>query len=121
MTHDSSLKEVQKEWEGTLKSYIIGFLVSFLLTAISFSLVITKLFSERILIYAIIGLGILQAIVQLLFFFHIGQKEVKPRWASIVFSFTVLILLVFVIGSLWVMYDLNDRMMPEMTQGVSHD
>jgi cytochrome o ubiquinol oxidase operon protein cyoD len=121
MTHDLSLKEIQKEWHGTLKSYVIGFLASFLLTAISFSLVITRLFSEQTLIYAIICLAILQAIVQLLFFLHIGQEEAKPRWASIVFCFTVLILLIVVIGSLWIMYDLNDRMMPDMIREMPHD
>lgn len=121
MTHDLSLKEIQKEWHGTLKSYMIGFLASFLLTAISFSLVITRLFSEQILIYTIIGLAIVQAIAQLLFFLHIGQEEAKPRWASIVFCFTVLILLIVVIGSLWIMYDLNDRMMPDMMREMSHE
>ena len=115
MNHDLSLNEIQKEWHGTLKSYIIGFLASFLLTAVSFSLVITKLLSGQTLIYTIIGLATLQAIVQLLFFLHVGQEEAKPRWASIAFCFTVLILLIVVIGSLWIMYDLNDRMMPGMT------
>ncbi len=114
MAHDLSLKEVQKEWHGTLKSYLIGFLASFLLTAISFSLVITRLFSEQILIYTLISLAIIQAIIQLLFFLHVGQGEGKPRWASIVFCFTVLILLIIVIGSIWVMQDLNERMMPGM-------
>jgi cytochrome o ubiquinol oxidase operon protein cyoD len=117
MSHDLSLKEIKKEWHGTLKSYVIGFIASLLLTVLSFSLVITKLVSERTLVYTIIGLAIAQAIVQLLFFLHVGQEEAKPRWASIIFCFTVLILLIVVIGSLWVMHDLNSRMMGDM----SHD
>ncbi len=114
MTHDLSLKEIQKQWHGTLKSYAIGFLASFLLTVISFALVVTRLFSDRIVMYAIVGLAILQAIVQLLFFLHVGQEEDKPRWATIAFCFTFLILLIIVIGSLWIMHDLNARMMPGM-------
>lgn len=121
MTHDLGLKEIQKEWHGTLKSYVIGFLACFLLTVVSFSLAITRPFSEQILIYAIIGLAILQAIVQLLFFLHVGQEEAKPRWASMAFCFTVLILLIVVIGSLWVMDDLNNRMMPDMIGEMPHD
>jgi cytochrome o ubiquinol oxidase subunit IV len=121
MTFDLSLKEIQREWHGTLKSYVIGFIISFVLTAISFSLVISRLFSDQILIYTILGLAIAQGIAQLLFFLHVGQEEAKPRWASIAFCFTVFILLIVLIGSLWIMHDLNDRMMPNMNQEHSHD
>ena len=43
MSHELSLNEIKKEWHGTLKSYVIGFIASLILTAISFSLVITSL------------------------------------------------------------------------------
>ena len=122
MSHNLSLKEIQKEWHGTVKSYVIGFLACLLLTATSFGLVITKILSGQTLAFSIIGLAIAQAIVQLLFFLHVGQEEAKPRWASLAFCFTVLILLVVVIGSLWIMNDLNERMMPDMDMtGGSHD
>jgi len=114
MTHELNLNEIKKEWHGTLKAYSYGFLGCLILTIISFSLVITRPFSETILIYTIIALAIMQAIVQLLFFLHIGQEESKPRWESIVFCFTLLILIIIVIGSLWIMHDLNHRMMPDM-------
>lgn len=120
MTQDLNLKAIQKEWHGTLKSYALGFLASLLLTTLSFLVVITKLFSGKILIYALIVLAIVQAIAQLLFFLHVGQ-EAKPRWESLIFGFTVLILLIVIIGSLWVMYDLNARMMPEMQTERTND
>ena len=106
-----SLAEVQKEWHGTLKSYLIGFAASLLLTMASFFLVITKYLSGRSLIYAVICLAIAQAACQLRFFLHLGQ-EAKPRWETLIFYFMLLILLIIVIGSLWIMYDLNERMMP---------
>ena len=115
MTHDLSLREIQKEWHGTLKSYVIGFLASFLLTAVSFFLVSIRLLPPQSLIYTIIGLAITQGIVQLLFFLHIGQ-EAKPRWETLALCFAVLILLIIVIGSLWIMHDLNGRMMPDMAK-----
>lgn len=118
MSTDLSLKEIQKEWHGTLKSYLIGFFSSVLLTGISFSLVITKALTGHVLIYTIVGLAILQAIIQLIFFLHLGQ-EAKPRWETFIFCFTVLILLIIVIGSLWIMHDLDERMMPKMTEGTS--
>lgn len=116
MNHDLSLKEIKKEWHGTLKSYLIGFVLSILLTAISFLLVVTNLFSAPIIRYAIIGLALVQAIIQLLFFLHLGQ-EARPRWETVVFCFMVIVLLTIVAGSLWIMDDLNYRTM----KGMTHD
>jgi cytochrome o ubiquinol oxidase subunit IV len=120
MSSELSLKEVQKEWHGTVKSYVIGFVASLLLTAASFLLVMTKLFSGPALVYTIICLALAQAVVQLLFFLHVGQ-EAKPRWETVVFFFMVMVLLILAIGSLWIMYDLNDRLMSDMTKETSHD
>lgn len=115
MFDDLSLKEIQKQWHGTFKSYAIGFVSSLLLTAASFCLVISDLLPRHFLICTLIALAVLQAIIQLIFFLHLGGDEEKPRWASYAFCFTALILIIIVIGSLWVMNDLNDRMMPDMT------
>jgi len=110
MSTDLSLEEMQKRWHGTFKAYLIGFILCTLLTAASFSLVMAKILSGRLLIYTIISFGIVQAVVQLLCFLHIGQ-EAKPRWETLVFCCTLLVLLIVIIGSLWIMHDLNDRMM----------
>lgn len=121
MDHDLALKEIQKEWHGTLKSYVIGFLASLILTVASFSIVAMRLFSGQIIMYTITSLAIVQAIVQLLYFLHVGQEEENPRWATIMFCFTVLVLLAVVIGTLWIMHDLNARMMPDMVWGQACD
>ncbi|MBA2367667.1 MAG: cytochrome o ubiquinol oxidase subunit IV [Candidatus Protochlamydia sp.] len=110
MSSEISLAQIQKEWHGTLKSYLIGFSASLLLTLASFFLVITRYLSGKSLIYAVIGLAFAQAICQLKFFLHLGQ-EAKPRWESLIFYFMILILLIIVLGSLWIMHDLNERMM----------
>lgn len=115
-----SLNEIKKEWHGTLRSYMIGFLASLLLTAISFVLVMTKGLSEQPLTYTLIGLAIVQAVFQLIFFLHVGQ-EAKPRWESIVFLFMTLVLVIIAIGSLWIIFDLNNRVMPKKAMEISHD
>lgn len=120
MHSELSLKEIQKEWHGTLKAYLIGFASSILLTAASFLLVVLKILSGPPLVYAIVSLAFVQAIVQLLFFLHVGQ-EAKPRWETVIFFFMVLILLIIVLGSLWIMNDLNIRMMSGMMENMSHD
>ena len=117
-----SLNNIQKEWHGTTKAYVTGFCGSLLLTVLSFSLVITKALSGSVLVYTLVGLGLAQAILQLLFFLHLGQ-EAKPRWETIVFGFMFLVLLLIAGGSLWIMYDLEDRVMSEMNspQEMTHD
>lgn len=101
---------MQKEWHGTIKSYLVGFSVCLILTLSSFFLVYTKMLGERNLVYTIVSLALLQAIVQLRLFLHVGQ-EAKPRWETVVFCFMVLVLLIIALGSLWIMNDLNDRLM----------
>lgn len=121
MTVELSLKEIQKEWHGSLKSYVVGFLASLLLTGISFYIVFANLFSGHTLFYAVIGLAVAQAIIQLIFFLHVGQ-EAKPRWETISLCFTIMVLLIVVIGSLWIMFDLENRVMPDMAKEMSsHD
>lgn len=115
MDTDLSLQEIKKEWHGTLKSYAIGFTACFLLTSASFLIVAFKLFSGQTLIYVLVALALVQALVQLLYFLHLGQ-EAKPRWETVIFYFMFLILLIIVGGTLWIMQDLNDRMMIDMTQ-----
>lgn len=113
MSHELTLKEIKKEWHGTLKAYVIGFIASIALTVASFSLVLTKTLSGQELIFAILGLAFVQAIVQVLFFLHVGQ-EAKPRWETLIFIFMVIMLAIIVIGTLWVMNDLNARVMLDM-------
>lgn len=120
MTHELSLNEIKKEYHGTLKAYLIGFAASLVLTTISFVLVITQVLSGYYLIHTIVGLALVQAILQLRFFLHVGQ-EAKPRWESLVFYFMVLILLIVALGSLWIMHDLNERVMLDMPKAMTHD
>lgn len=120
MSSDLSLKEIKKEWHGTLKAYLIGFAASIILTAASFFLVISEVLSGHLLAYTISALAFVQAIVQLLFFLHVGQ-EAKPRWETVVFYFMVMVLLIIVVGSLWIMEDLNDRVMSNMKMERTHD
>ena len=120
MHSDLTFKEIKKEWHGTYQSYLIGFLASFILTIISFYLVITQALSSSTLVYTIIALALIQAIIQLLFFLHVGQ-EAKPRWETLIFYFMVLVLLIIVVGSLWIMHDLNDRVMFTMPMDTPHD
>jgi cytochrome o ubiquinol oxidase operon protein cyoD len=118
MSTELTLKEIQTKWHGTLRSYLIGFFLSLLLTFLSFSLVITRLISGNLLVYAVIALALTQLITQLVFFLHLGQES-KPRWETVAFLFMIVILLIIALGSIGVMLDLNARMMAEMPKEIS--
>jgi cytochrome o ubiquinol oxidase operon protein cyoD len=120
MHTELTLKQIQREWHGTYKSYAMGFIASLLLTGISFIIVIAEVISGPALIYTLIGLALVQAICQLIFFLHLGQ-EAKPQWETLIFCFMVLILLIISLGTLWIMNDLNDRLMSGMTKEMAHD
>lgn len=120
MQTDLSLKEMQKEWHGSLFAYIIGFFTSLFLTCTSFFLVVSNLISGTALVVTLVSLALLQAMFQLLFFLHLGQ-EAKPRWETLIFFFMLLILVIVAFGSLWIMHDLDDRLMSDMKHEMTHD
>ena len=85
-------------------------ILSILLTIIPYALVVNHLLIGDSLIIAVIILGIVQLLVQLIFFLHLSSHP-SQRWNLITFSFTVLIVVILVIGSLWIMYNMNYNMM----------
>ncbi len=97
---------------GTLRSYVIGFTLSIVLTLIAYLLVVDRNFSTNIIIAGIVGLALIQFFIQLYFFLHLG-KETKPRWKLFVFLFMIMVILIIVFGSIWIMNNLNYRMTPK--------
>jgi cytochrome o ubiquinol oxidase operon protein cyoD len=102
---------------GSLLSYTVGFVCSVILTAIAYLLVTNHVLDGTRLIAALLGLGLVQLVVQLVFFLHMG-RESSPRWNLTVFMFTGLIVLIIGIGSLWIMHNLtyNMAMPADMTR-----
>ncbi|MFN3234180.1 MAG: cytochrome o ubiquinol oxidase subunit IV [Gammaproteobacteria bacterium] len=94
---------------GDVKSYIVGFALSLLLTIIPFTLVMKHFLENRYLFIVLPILALLQFFVQLVFFLHLNTSS-KARWNLIVFIFTLVVVLILVIGSLWIMYNLNYNM-----------
>ena len=96
-------------------NYIIGFTLSLVLTLTAFWLVHKHVASghvfpsDRFMTVAIMALAIVQLMVQLVYFLHL-DRESKPRWNLGALLFMLMILLIIVIGSLWIMSNLNYRM-----------
>lgn len=106
---DLSLKEIQKEWHGSVRSYAIGMTASILLTLLSFTAVYMQWADAKLLI----ALALVQAIFQLRYFLHLGE-EAHPKWETGLFILMLVILLIVAIGTIWIMNDLNERMMMSM-------
>lgn len=94
----------------TLKHYTIGFVASLLLTLGAYFLVVGHYASGTTLLLALGVLAIVQMIVQLNYFLHLGA-EARPRYRLASFLFMALILVIIVVGSIWVMSHLDYNMM----------
>lgn len=105
-------------YNRALIAYTTGFVGSIILTVTAYLFVTSGLFSGWTTAVIIASLAVIQCIVQLVFFLHLGQEK-RPRWRLMTMLFMLAIFIIVVFGSIWVMYDLNDRMMPterEMTE-----
>lgn len=103
---------------GTYASYASGFVLSVIFTLCAYFAVTQHLFSGWALVIALLALAIVQFFVQLFFFLHVG-RESKPRWKRLVLMLMITIVLVLVIGSIWIMYNLNYRMAQKTPQQIN--
>lgn len=110
MSAEPNLAELQKSWHGSYSGYFIGFIASLILTSLSFLIVGKELLPAPTVYYVISAFALIQATVQLIYFLKLG-KEGKPYWETATFFFMFIILLIIVLGTLWIMYELNERTM----------
>jgi len=89
------------------KTYVIGFVLSIVLTLIAFALVKADI---DYVAPVLLALAVTQLFVQMVFFLHI-RRGGKPRWNAWAFGFAAVVVAILVIGSLWIMSNLNYRMM----------
>ena len=110
--HDPSHTHQTDHAHGTLRSYLIGFGLSVLLTAIPFWLVMTgKLGSNQATALIIMALAAVQIVVHMIYFLHMNIKA-EGGWTFMALMFTMVLVVITLTGSLWVMYHLNANMVP---------
>ena len=89
-----------------LAGYLKGFGLALLLTLPAFGLVALGTLPKSLVLPILFGLGLLQILVHLHYFLHLDlTSESQPYLLTI--SFTFLILVIMVGGSLWILYDLH--------------
>ena len=102
---------------GSKRSYLIGFALSSVLTAIPFWLVMSGVLGNPgLTAAAVIVFAVLQILVHTICFLHVNTQS-EGGWTIIAYLFTAVILLITIAGSLWIMYHLNSNMMPGVMTG----
>ncbi len=96
---------------GTYRSYLIGFVLSVVLTAIPFAVVMTGALPNWAAIAVVVGFAVVQIVVQMIYFLHMSPKS-EGGWNLLALLFTLIIVVIVLSGSLWVMHHLNSNMMP---------
>ncbi|SFN37219.1 cytochrome bo3 quinol oxidase subunit 4 [Izhakiella capsodis] len=95
---------------GSVKSYIVGFILSIILTAIPFWMVMEGSASHAVIIGVVVICALVQVVVHLIYFLHLNTKS-EGGWNMVAMVFASIIILIVVIGSLWIMWNLNYNMM----------
>jgi cytochrome o ubiquinol oxidase operon protein cyoD len=100
---------------STFSGYGTGFVLSIILTAIPFWLVMAKIIADRQTAVLILGgFAVAQILVHMVYFLHMNGK-VEKGWALLSTIFTVVFVAIAITGTLWVMFHMNANMMPTHT------
>jgi cytochrome o ubiquinol oxidase operon protein cyoD len=100
---------------GSMKSYMTGFILAVILTAIPFWLVMGDVLQDKtVTTLIVVAFAAVQVVVHMVYFLHMNTKS-EGGWTFMSMVFTLIIVMITLVGSLWVMYNMNTNMMPTMT------
>jgi cytochrome o ubiquinol oxidase operon protein cyoD len=113
--HDDPHAQAQAQAQaqaGSLRDYVTGFALAVVFTAIPFWLVMHHTFSRPAVTAAIILVfAAVQMVIHMVYFLHMNSRS-EGGWTLLALLFTVMLVIIALSGSLWVMYHLNENMMP---------
>ena len=115
---------------GSVKSYMTGFILSIILTVIPLTMMVLAIAgmihnysssynkimvmsdsaSHAVILGTILVTAVVQIVVHLVYFLHMNSKS-DEGWNLTAFIFTVIIIAIVVVGSIWIMWNLNYNMM----------
>jgi cytochrome o ubiquinol oxidase operon protein cyoD len=101
---------IYHNWNTSAKRLVVGLVVSGIILVAMYILAAYQLIPGHLLCVTVMGLAFLQAAIQLLCFLHLGSEK-PPYWNSMLFIFMLAIILIVVLGSIYIMYNLNYHMM----------
>ncbi|MGQ3891675.1 cytochrome o ubiquinol oxidase subunit IV [Legionella sp. CNM-4043-24] len=87
--------------------YLIGFISCSVLTLISFWSVMSQRFSKLEALAIILSSACIQFLLQVIFFLRLSTQTEQGRINIMTLLFTGVILVSIIVGSLWIMWNLN--------------
>jgi cytochrome o ubiquinol oxidase operon protein cyoD len=94
------------------REYLTGFVLSVVLTAIPFALVMSKTISSSVVLSVVLlAFAAVQIVVHMVYFLHMNARS-EGGWNLLALVFTGVLVVIVLSGSLWVMHHLNRNMMP---------
>lgn len=104
------MHEAHAPSHGSRSTYLTGFVLSVILTAIPFALVMGGNLSRATVVPVIVALAVAQILVHLYYFLHLDASRQQSANVT-AFIFTVLIVAILVGGSIWIMINIHHFMM----------
>jgi cytochrome o ubiquinol oxidase operon protein cyoD len=99
---------------GSVRTYATGFVLSVILTAIPFAIVMKGGFGDPVVTaLVVLGFAVVQILVHMVYFLHMTAKS-EAGWTLLSTIFTIMVVGIMLSGSIWVMYHMNANMMPKM-------
>ncbi|HEX2603605.1 MAG TPA: cytochrome o ubiquinol oxidase subunit IV, partial [Oxalicibacterium sp.] len=80
-------------YHATVRGYLTGFVLSVVLTAIPFWLVMAKVLPASATVPVILGFAAVQVIVHMVYFLHMNTK-VEGGWSFLALLFTVIVVVI---------------------------
>lgn len=96
--------------DSAKSDYVKGFIASLILTIIPFYFVATQSLPKDITYAILFGCAVIQVIVHFIYFLHMEIKTDEGKWNFVSLMFTVLVVLILIVGSIWIMLNLNVNM-----------
>lgn len=105
---------------SSLRGYMVGFVLSVILTAIPFWLVMAGVITHRPTAVLVLGaFAVAQILVHMVCFLHMNGK-VEGGWTLLSTLFTAVFVAIAIAGTLWVMFHMNANMMPAHGSHADH-
>lgn len=96
---------------GTRRSYLVGFLIAAVMTAVPFWLVMSGALPTTATAIIVVLLAVAQIVVHTIYFLHVNTRS-EGGWTLVALVFTAIMILIVICGSLWIMFHLHGNMMP---------
>jgi cytochrome o ubiquinol oxidase operon protein cyoD len=110
--HDHGAHAPTGAGHGTMKDYAIGFVLSVILTAAAFYVVMAHVLAPEATVFTIAALAAVQVMVHLVCFLHLSTASAQ-RWNVTAMAFAIVVVVILIVGSLWIIHNMADNMAGE--------